>query len=317
MQRRFLLLLLLVLMLTSTTVGLAQPSGLPVSVPREELFVVDQIYRFSAGIGNYNLWSNGDTPHRHALMMETLWIRDMETGELILDAAATEPIYNDDSTVLTVNLRDNIFWSDGVQFTADDLIFTIETIMAHPDMPGSGGWAAQLNQFLDSMEKTGDHSVDFKLKESNPRFHTLFETRWNGIYMMPKHIWETVEDPVSFRFENPVVLGAYKPTQFDPNGYWELFERREDWEQTPAGIITGNPGPKYVLLIFYGDSAKKAIAMSRGELDVYFDVDYEAFQTTLDTTPTARSWYTEFPWAYPNEVDARNFVFNLEADPIY
>lgn len=317
MARKLLFLLVLVLMLAPATAGSAQPSGLPVDVPREELFVVDQIYRFSAGIGNYNLWSNGDQPHRHALMMETLWLRDMETGELIMDAAASGPQYNEDFTQMNVDLRDNIYWSDGEQFNADDLVFTVETIQAHPEMPASGGWAAQLDQYLDSVEKTGDFSVQFNLKEPNPRFHTLFEARWNGIYMMPQHVFETVDNPVEFRFENPVVLGGYVPTQFDPNGYWELFERRDDWERTPAAQIVNNPGPKYVLLIFYGDSAKKAIAMSRGELDVYFDVDYEAFQTTLDTTPTARSWYTEFPWAYPNEVDARNFDFNFESEPLF
>jgi peptide/nickel transport system substrate-binding protein len=145
----------------------------------------------------------------------------------------------------------------------------------------------------------------------------MFEARWNGVYMMPKHIFETVEDPVTFTFEDPVVLGAYVPTQADPNGFWELFQRREDWEQTPAGVITGNPGPPYVLTIFYGDSTRKAIAMSRGELDVFFDADIEAFQSVLDATPTARSWYTEFPWAYPNEVDSRHFSFNFEAEPLF
>ncbi len=55
--------------------------------------------------------------------------------------------------------------------------------------------------------------------------------------------------------------------------------------------------------------------MSRGELDVFFDVDYEAFQTVLDTTPTARSWYVDFPWAYPNEIDVRHLAFNVESIP--
>ena len=317
MARKLLFLLVLVLMLAPATVGSAQPSGLPVDVPREELFIADQIYRFSGGIGNYNLWGTADTPHRHALMMETLWYREQETGERIYGAAASDPVYNQDFTQMNVELRDNLYWSDDVQFTADDLVFTVETLIANPTLTGSG-WSAQLTQFVDSVEKTGDFSVQFNLKEANPRFHTLFETRWNGVYMMPKHIWENVDgDLAQFRNENPVVLGAYRPTQFDPNGYWELFERREDWERTPAGIVVGKPGPKYVLLIFYGDSAKKAIAMSRGELDVYFDVDYEAFQTTLETTPTARSWYTEFPWAYPNEVSTRQLIFNYESDPLF
>jgi peptide/nickel transport system substrate-binding protein len=297
--------------------ALAQPSGLPVDVPREELFVADQIYRYPDS-GNYNMWSGAQTPHRHALMMETLWYRDAETGERLMGAAVSGPEYNADFTEMSVALRDNIFWSDGVQFSADDLVYTVQTINDTEGLIGSGGWKAQLNQYLDSMVKVDDYNVTFKLKEANPRFHTLFETRWNGIYMMPKHSLETVKDLVTDVLANPVVLGSYVPKQADPTGYWELFERREDWERTPAGIVTGSEGPKYIMTIFYGDSAKKAIAMSRGELDVYFDADYEAFQTTLETTPTARSWYTEFPWAYPNEDDSRHFVFNQEsADGLY
>jgi peptide/nickel transport system substrate-binding protein len=317
MMRKLLFLLLLVVLLAPTTIGIAQePQGLPVDVPREEMFVVDQIFRYGVA-GNYNIWAPGAiTPHRHALMNETLWYRDQETGERLYGAAVSDPVYNDDFTQMTVELRDNIYWSDGVQFTADDLIYTVETLKATPGLSESG-WSAQLNQFLDSVEKLGDFSVRFNLTGSNPRFHSMFETRWNGVYMMPKHIFETVDDLVTFTFENPVVLGTYVPTQFDPNGFWELFERREDWERTPAGIVTGNPGPRYVLTIFYGDSARKAIAMSRGELDVYFDADIEAFETTLDTTPAARSWYVDFPWAYPNEVDSRHLDFNYESDPLF
>ena len=297
----------------------AAPSGdsqLPVDVPRESVFVADQIFRYSV-IDNYNFWVNGPhEPHRHALMMETLWYRDQETGERIYGVAASNPVYNEDYTQMNVDLRDNLYWSDGVQFTADDLVYTVDLLHTNPGMNKSG-WSAQLDQFLDSVEKTGDFSVQFNLLESNPRFHSIFETRWNGMYMMPKHIFETVEDPTTFTFDDPVVLGVYVPIESDPNGFWELFQRREDWERTPAGIIVGKPGPEYVLTIFYGDSAKKAIAMSRGELDVYFDVDIEAFETTLDTTPAARSWYKDFPWAYPNEVSTRQFVFNQETDPIY
>ena len=291
-------------------------SQLPVDVPRNEVFVADQIFRYSV-IDNFNFWVNGPhTPHRHALIMETLWYRDQETGERINGVALSEPMYNADFTQMNVDLRDNIYWSDGVQFTADDLVYTVELLKTNTAL-SANGWSSQFVQFLDSIEKTGDFSVQFNLNQSNPRFHSMFETRWNGVYIMPKHIFEAVDDPATFTNNPAVTLGAYTVTQTDPNGFWELFTRRDDWERTPAGIIVGNSGPKYVLTIFYGDSAKKSIAMSRGELDVFFDVDFEAFATTLDTTPTARSWYTEFPWAYPNEVSTRQFVFNLETDPIY
>jgi peptide/nickel transport system substrate-binding protein len=249
-------------------------------------------------------------------MSETLWYRDQETGELLYGLAISDPVYNEDFTQMNVDLREGIYWSDGVQFTADDVVYTVDLLKTNTEL-SANGWSTQFNQFLDSVEKTGDFSVQFNLNQSNPRFHSMFETRWNGVYIMPKHIFETVEDPVTYTFNPPVVLGNYLPVETDPNGFWELWERREDWERTPAGMVVGNPGPPYVLTIFYGDSARKAIAMSRGELDVFFDVDFEAFETVLDTTPTARSWYTDFPWAYPNEVSTRQFVFNGETDPIY
>ena len=316
MSRKLMFLLLLVT-LGLTSVGVvAQPSGLPVDTPREDLFVADQIFRYSV-IDNFNFWINGPhTPHRHALMMETLWYRDQESGARVNGAAVADPVYNDDFTQMNVELHDNIFWSDGVQFTADDLVYTVETLKATPDL-NAGGWSSQLNQFMESVEKTDDFAVQFNLSESNPRFHTLFEARWNGIYMMPKHIFETVDDLPTFTFSEPVVLGSHVPVQTDPNGFWELLERREDWDRTAAGQLTGKGGPPFVLTIFYGDSTKKAIAMSRGELDVFFDVDIEAFESVLDTTPTARSWYTEFPWAYPNEVSSRMFTFNMETQPLF
>lgn len=317
MARKLVFILSLVLLALPTFVGIAQePQGLPVDLPREELFVFDQIFRYGT-VGNYNVWrTGGNTPHHHALMLETLWYRDQETGELVYGLATSDPIYNDDFTSMSVDLREGVMWSDGVEFTADDLVFTVETIKASADLTQSG-WNALLNQFMDSVEKTSDYSVTFNLLEANPRFHNLFETRWNGIYMMPKHVVETVEgDLGTWEWTDPVVLGNYLPVEADPNGFWELFERRSDPENSVAGIITGGTGPQYVLSIFYGDSSRKAIAMSRGELDVYFDVDIESFETTLDTTPTARSWYTDFPWAYPNEVSTRQFEFNLEGDPL-
>lgn len=292
------------------------PSQLPVDVPRDELFVADQIFRYSV-IDNYNLWVNGPhNPHRHALMSETFWYRDQETGERIYGLAISDPVYNEDYTQMNVDLREGIYWSDDVQFTADDVVYTVELLKSNPDL-SANGWSTALDQYVDSIEKTGDFSVQFNLKEPNPRFHSFFETRWNGVYIMPKHVFETVDDPVTYTFNPPVVLGNYLPVQSDPNGMWELWKRRDDWERSVAGTIVGKPGPANILTIFYGDSARKAIAMSRGELDVFFDVDFEAFETVLDSTPTARSWYTGFPWAYPNEVDVRHFVFNIESDPIY
>ena len=313
---RLLLLLVLAVSLIPATASKAQ-SGLPVDVPRNETFVADQIFQYNQ-VDNYNMWINGPvTPTRHGLLMDTLWYADAETGKRVYGAASADPEYNADFTEMTVKLRDNIAWSDGVAFTADDLVYTVETIMGNPKLDSSG-WNAQLTQYVSKVEKVDDFTVKFTLKEANPRFHYSFETRWNGVYMMPKHVFEKVTEPLeTYKFNPPVSLGAYTVKQVDPNGFWELYERREDWQKTSAGIVIGKPGPKNVLSIYYGDSAKKAIAMSRGDLDVAFDFDYEAFQSVLDSTDTARSWYKDFPWAYPNEIDSRYYAFNYAKEPLF
>ncbi len=309
-----------------TLVGFAQePDGLPVDVPREDLWVFDQIFRWQT-VNNFNVWRiGGSTAFHHGLMLETFWNRDQETGEFIHALAIADPVYNDDFTEMSVELRPGVMWSDGEEFDADDVVYTIETIKANPEL-GQGGWHAQLVDLDVQVEKMGDYSVHFTLNRSNPRFHTLFESRWNGIYMMPSHIVSAAEMALAdgenlgswvWEAQDVVVLGNYLPVEADPNGYWELFKRRDDPENSLAGIITGGSGPPYALSIFYGnENIKKAIAMSRNELDVYFDVDIESFDFTLENAPNARSWYQDFPWAYPNEVSSRQLAMNHEGDPL-
>ncbi|MDI3473421.1 MAG: peptide/nickel transport system substrate-binding protein [Thermotogaceae bacterium] len=305
MRKIFVVLSLLLLL------SLAAFSQLPPGIPRNETLILDQIFRYSIP-HNFNVWTPvGITPTRQAFVFDTLWYIDQHTGEWINSLAAEPPKYNDDFTQMIVKLREGIYWSDGVEFTADDLIFTVEYLKAHEGLV----WNADFNAYVDKVEKLDKYTVKFTLKEPYPRFHNLFTARYNACYIMPKHVWEKVEDPGSFDFFPPVSLGAYVYKDSDPSGYWELFERREDWQRTSVGVITGKPGPKYILTIFYGPSEKKVMAMLSNELDVLMDLDLEAFKALIRRGKYVRSWYKDFPWAYPDEIDMRNLSFNLEKYP--
>ncbi len=82
--------------------------------------------------------------------------------------------------------------------------------------------------FVESVEKTGDFSVQFNLKESGiPASTASSGDSLSGVYMMLiSTSFEAVDDPVTFTFNPPVSLGAYTVAETDPNGYWELWERR-------------------------------------------------------------------------------------------
>ncbi len=287
-------------------------SGLPITVPRDQVYVVDQIFRYSVA-NNFNLFVPGGppSPTRQGLVMDTLWYIDQDSGEWINSLAADRPVYNDDRTEMLVQLKRGIMWSDGVEFTEDDVVFTTQTLMNTPGLL----FSAEMKLYVKEVTAVDPVNVLFKLNEPNPRFHFYFTARYNAVYMMAKHVWENQSDIKTFTNYPPVSLGAYVAEDADPNGYWELFKRRDDWQATTPGMITGQAGPPYILTIFYGPSQSKVIAMARHELDVLFDLDFDAFKPLIDSTPSARSWFREFPWAYGNELDTRWFGFNYTIPP--
>ncbi len=314
--RKFIFVVIALLLLVPALNLTAQPSGLPVDVPREELFVMGQIFRWSV-IDNYNVWGPASgTPHRHSLMFETLWYLDQETGDIMSGASNEPPVYNEDFTEMTVALVDSLVWSDGEPFNADDLVYTVETLWNTPGLTAQG-WHAQMKDFLESVEKVDDYAVTFTLNRPNPRFHKNFEARWAGMYMMPEHAFSQIEDLVNYTYQDGPYLGLYAPVEMDPNGYWNLFKKREDPQNSAVCQyhMKEDCGPGYVLTIDYGDSTKKVIAMTRGELDAFMNVDFEAFLSLAESTPTAKSWYPDFPWAYPNETSSRLIRFNFDTQP--
>src|SRR5438067_11177557 len=92
-------------------------SGLPVSVPREQVYVVDQIFRYSVA-NNFNMFVPGGPPMptRQGLVMDMLWYIDQDSGEWINSLASDRPSYTADNLTMTVPLRQAVKWSDGVEF---------------------------------------------------------------------------------------------------------------------------------------------------------------------------------------------------------
>ena len=181
------------------------------------------------------------------ICLDSLWYIDPDEG---LDGvwedalAAEKPIYNADFTQMTVRLRRGIYWSDGVEFTADDLIYTVESQMKTPGMAYTG----QFTTYVDRIEKPDNYTVVFHFKLPNSRFHGLFTVRWSACYIMPKHIFERQPDPLAYTFNPPVGLGPYKLHSYDPQGNWYLWEKREDWQRTTlARFGSMAESPKYAM----------------------------------------------------------------------
>ncbi|MDH3664163.1 MAG: ABC transporter substrate-binding protein, partial [Alphaproteobacteria bacterium] len=240
--------------------ALAHAQGTISNLPREETIIIENPEGTIKNPSWFNYWAvnaGGRSTGLHQLGLDTLWYIDPDYG---LDGvwdnslAADKPQYNEDFTEMTVKLRDGIYWSDGVEFTADDVVYTID---AHKNTDGLR-WSAAVQINVDSVSAPDPYTVVFKLKKPNSRFHALFTVRWNALWIMPKHVFEQAEDINQFDFNPPVSLGPYVMHSYDPNGKWFIWEKREDWQRTTLARY-GEPGPKYAAYIDPGPPDKRVI----------------------------------------------------------
>ena len=286
-------------------------------LPRRETLILENPEGTIRNAGWFNIWAinaGGQSTGLHQLAMDTLWYIDPERG---IDGkawdnslASAPPEYNADFTGMTVRLRDGIFWSDGVEFTAADVVHTVETQVAHRGMR----WSAVLAGNVEQVTAPDPRTVQFRLKRPNSRFHAQFTTRWGAIWIMPKHVFERVQDPVRFDFNRPVSLGAYVLHGFDPNGKWFVWERRQDWQRSSLGRF-GMPGPRYVAYVDPGPPDKRVIAQLNRELDVVHDVAPEGMFTLARQSQTARGWFRGFPYAHPDPT-LPALIFNAQ-NPLF
>ncbi|ABV32918.1 ABC transporter substrate-binding protein [Pseudothermotoga lettingae] len=298
----------LMLLLISVNLIFAQ---LAADVPRDETFIANQLTGRVGTPGNFNLWAGWRSQDRgiQNLLLEPLWCVEYATGEIINALAAEPPIYSEDFTELTIKLRKGVYWSDGVPFTADDVVYTIELVKKTSGMD----YNSQMQAVLET-KKIDDYTVLVKLNSPNSRFHTYFLDRWGALRPLPKHIFEKVADPMTFEFNPPVGTGPYILKNYDAGGYWTLWERREDWDRTPTGMLYGKPVPKFVLIQTFGPAERQVLAMAQHQLDAA-DLTMEALKAVLSRVDTARAWRREFPWTVNIDPCVTGVMFNTAKAP--
>lgn len=280
--------------------------------PRRETLIVRQLTGRVGSPDNMNLWVGWKWQDRglQNLADEPLWSVDFATGEIINGLASGDPVYNEDFTELTIPLREGVAWNDGVPFTAADVVYTVETLMAYD---GFGAHTFFVDNVA-SVTAEDDYTVKFVLNQPNSRFHTTFLDRWGCTRIMPKHIFETAEDPVLFEFNPYVGTGPYKLHSYDPQGSWTAWEKREDWDKSPTGILFGEPKPKYIIIQAFENEGAQILAQLNHELDVA-ELSADGLKALLAQSDTSRAYQPTFPFVVNNDPAITGIVFNTARPP--
>ncbi|GAQ24468.1 peptide ABC transporter substrate-binding protein [Tepidanaerobacter syntrophicus] len=179
---------------------------------------------------------------------------------------------SDDAKVYTVTIHDGLTWHDGTPFTAEDLAFTCEYTREK-----SLGHGADMFAAVEKVEVIDDTTVKYYL--SKPQVNFLSQTGF-WINIMPKHIFENVEDPMNFDYDG-TGYGPFKLKEYKKGEYY-TFERVPNWPLANDGL-----GAYLETITFriFPDPNALVLAMKNGEVHVSGSAMPIASQKQLEASP--------------------------------
>lgn len=246
-----------------------------------------------------------------------LWETDTGTGESQPELAAEMPeALNDEHTLFRVKLKEGIYWSDGVEFTADDVVYTIETILANIDKLTNSG-PRTISTYVKAVTKVDNYTFEVETVNPSYDFSTVLGvyTWGSALTIVPKHIFEKEADVSAFRNTKPVVLGPYVVKEFDPNGFWQLWERREDWERSAWGWM-GEPKPKYVLYKDFGPEETRVLAFVQNQYDVDTFMSPDSIKAAVAKNEAITTWSPTMPYHNMDDACGYGVLINQHKAPL-
>ena len=213
----------------TTTAGNSQAVAVKPANWKESDATKSFSYHVGSAIVSLDKWvatSNNTIQAIEYCIFDPILSRD-EDGNLI-PWLAKDWKFTDDFMAVTFYLRDDVYFTNGTKFTADDLIFTFERLRddtTHYAAASVRNW----RPYLGTLTKNGDYEVTLNLNMKMPEFSYLIIDPAIGVIC--KSAYESMDYDTFWR--KPIGTGAYVVESWDsannickmtlrsdPNGYW-------------------------------------------------------------------------------------------------
>ncbi|CAN5496603.1 ABC transporter substrate-binding protein [soil metagenome] len=206
--------------------------------------------------------------------------------------------YSDDFKELTIKTRQGIKWSDGKDFTADDVTFTLNECKKYG---AKIRWGTNIAQVMDKAETVDQQTVKVTLTVPAPRFFWLLTYHFDiGVYMLPKHIFEGKDLATFSHFDLanglPVTTSPWRVVHSSPQQ--KILDRADDWWGVAAGVAQLPTVKRFILLPDQGEQ-QLIQSVIKNEVDFTTGIQPSSFPTVFNGNPKATSWTgQEAPYGY-------------------
>ncbi len=215
-----------------------------------------------------NIWNATDTWSSKvlSLLYPTLFLRDPDTLELVPFLAEEHPKLNFEEKSYTLRLRD-LKWSDGTPFTAEDLLFTGETILKYKIPNFYNRW-----DLVKKIEAVDKRTVKFYLNELSPLFEsrTLFspvvqKKEWEPVIKGLEGSGEPLKVLMNHKVKSPVAIGPFVVSEVKEGAYIFLKKNPhfpKDWDNRYRG-----PHVNGIIFKIFGTTDTAILELKKGGLD--------------------------------------------------
>lgn len=209
----------------------------------------DTLIAYTGQSGDYQINFNPYSPSNiggTGTIFEGLFFVTNVNNDPYTPLLGTDYTWSADGTQLDVTLREGVTWSDGEAFTADDVAFTFNMLLATPSINNGG--------FDGTVTVTDDTHIVFNW--THPAF-VDGPTVLGRTFIVPEHIWADL-DPTTDVMEKPVGTGAFTLTNFKAQAF-TLTANPDYWD--------GEPAVKAVRYLSLSGNTAGADALAAGTID--------------------------------------------------
>ena len=208
----------------------------------------------------------------------------------------------EDRSWVIFNLRPEARWHDGMPITADDVIWSFESLTTK----GSPGYRFYYRSVAGA-ERLAERRVRFTFKEQGNRELPLIVGQ---IPILPRHYWEQAgRDFEKTTLEPPLGSGPYRIGQFEPGRFVEL-ERVQDYWGRDLPVRRGQDNFDRIRYDFFRDETVIRQALKSGDIDYREENQAKAWALDYDVPAVKRGWLVKEAIEHRRPTGMQAFVMN-------